>query len=84
MATILLVAIAQAQRRYDLLRKHAHAIGDIAVAQGKISAISENIPASEARKTIDVSSLYLTPGLVDIHTHGFAGGMSSEDWNNAK
>ena len=40
--------------------------------------MEENIPASKARKTIDVSGLYVTPGLVDIHEHVFAGTMSRE------
>ena len=40
--------------------------------------MAENIPASEARKTIDVSSLYVTPGLVDMHEHVFSGSMNRE------
>src|ERR1700730_3563106 len=74
----LLVSAAFAQPRYDLLLKHGHvidpknqisAIRDVAISQGKIAAVAQDIPALEARKTIDISSLYLTPGLVDMHTH---------------
>ena len=54
------------------------AVRDVAIAQGKIAAVAENIPASEARRTVDVSSLYVTPGLVDMHTHVFAGSMGRE------
>ena len=38
----------------------------------------QNIPAADARRTIDVSSLYVTPGLVDMHVHVFAGSMDRE------
>jgi dihydroorotase len=75
------------QTQYDLLLKSGHvidaknnvsAVRDVAIAQGRIAAIAENIPASQARKTIDVSSLYVTPGLVDMHVHVFAGSMQRE------
>ena len=32
-----------------------------------------SIPAAEAGKTIDVAGLYVTPGLIDIHAHVYAG-----------
>jgi dihydroorotase len=76
-----------AQARYDLVLKGGHvidaknqisAIRDVAISQGRIAAVAENIPASEARRTIDVSSLYVTPGLVDMHEHVFAGSMNRE------
>ena len=84
---LLIVSSAVAQPRYDLLLKggyvidaknHILGIRDVAIAQGKIAAAQENIPASEARKTVDVSSLYVTPGLVDIHEHVFSGSMNRE------
>ncbi len=57
---------------------------DVAISKGKIYRIAENIPVSEAKKVIDVSGLYVSPGLIDIHTHvfvgpnaGFANGSSS-------
>lgn len=84
---LLFAAGAAGQPRYDLLLKGGHvidaknkvsAVRDVAIAQGKIAAVADNIPASEARRTVDVSSLYVTPGLVDIHTHVFAGSMGRE------
>ncbi len=83
----LFVFSAAAQPRYDLVLKGGHlvdarnnisAIRDIGISQGKIAAVAENIPAGEGRKSIDISSLYVTPGLVDIHTHVFAGSMGRE------
>jgi dihydroorotase len=78
-----LLSFAYAQTpQYDLLLKGGHVIDpknnvdgvrDVAIRAGKIAAIEANVPASTARKTIDVSGLYVTPGLVDIHVHVFWG-----------
>lgn len=75
---------AAAQKpRYDLLLKGGHVIDpansvdelrDVAVANGKIAAVAKDIPASEAGKVVDVSGLYVTPGLIDIHFHIGHGG----------
>lgn len=83
----LFAASATAQARYDLLLKGGYVIDakngvsgirDVAIANGRIAAVAENIPAERARKTIDVSSLYVTPGLVDMHEHVFSGSMNRE------
>jgi dihydroorotase len=84
---LLITSAAGAQTPYDLLLKGGHvidaknhisAIRDVAISGGRIAAVEENIPASRARKTIDVSSLYVTPGLVDIHEHVFSGSVNRE------
>ncbi len=68
---------------YDLLLKGGHVIDpanhidevrDVAVYQGKIAAVEKNIPADQAGKVVDVSKLYVTPGLIDIHFHVGHGG----------
>ncbi|HEX4230934.1 MAG TPA: amidohydrolase/deacetylase family metallohydrolase [Bryobacteraceae bacterium] len=80
-------SLLAAQTKYDLLLKGGHvidaknnlsAVRDVAIAGGRIALVAENIPASDARKTIDVSSLYVTPGLVDMHEHVFSGSMNRE------
>ncbi len=67
-----------AQPAYDLLLKNGHVIdpknrvsrvSDVAIAGGKIARVAPDIPASQARKTLDLQGLYVTPGLVDIHAH---------------
>lgn len=78
-----LAVVAQTQPRYDLLLKGGHVIDpanhiddvrDVAVFQGKIAAVEKNIAADEAGKVVDVSNLYVTPGLIDIHYHIGHGG----------
>lgn len=43
--------------------------GDIAVKEGRIAARGPNLPSEKARRIIDATGLWLTPGLLDIHTH---------------
>jgi len=77
-----LVAKAQAPDlqapRYDLLLKGGHIIDpangldanmDVAVSLGRIAAVEKDIPANQAGKVVDVSGLYVTPVLIDIHYH---------------
>jgi dihydroorotase len=73
---------------YDLLLKGGHvldpannvdAILDVAVAAGKIAVIAKDIPATQAKKVVDVTGLYVVPGLIDIHYHIGHGGASL-DW----
>ena len=68
---------------YDLLLKggrvidpanHLNAVRDVAIAGDRIARVAENIPAAEARKVVDVAGFYVTPGLVDLHTHVFVEG----------
>ena len=65
---------------YDLLIKGGHVLDpgqgldgqlDIAVTDGKIAAVQADIPATEARRVVQVKgdSRYVVPGLLDIHTH---------------
>jgi dihydroorotase len=73
--------------RYDLLLKgghvidpanHVDAVMDVAVSKDKIAAVEKDIPASQAGKVVDVSGLYVTPGLIDIHVHVGHGGAPLE------
>jgi len=73
-----MTVLAQPRSRYDLLLKGGHVIDpknnrngpmDVAIENGKVARVAPNIPASEAAKTVDVSGLYVTPGLIDIHVH---------------
>src|SRR5206468_3324210 len=46
---------------------------DVAIAGGKIAAVAASLKPTDALKVVDVSGLYVTPGLVDIHVHVYAG-----------
>ncbi|RUP48754.1 amidohydrolase [Jimgerdemannia flammicorona] len=47
---------------------------DLAIASGKIAAIADSLPSTAtAIQTINAANLYVTPGLVDLHTHCFWG-----------
>ncbi|HEY1010227.1 MAG: amidohydrolase/deacetylase family metallohydrolase [Daejeonella sp.] len=69
-------------QQIDLLLKGGHVIDpknnidgkmDVAIADGKIFKVAANIPANTAKKTVNVTGLYVTPGLIDIHGHVFHG-----------
>jgi dihydroorotase len=73
---------AMAAPKYDLLLQGGHvidpksgtsAVRDVAIAGGKIAAILPRIDPAEAVKVVEVSGLYVTPGLVDMHAHVYAG-----------
>lgn len=66
----------------DILIKGGHvidpknnidAVMDVAVADGKILRVAPSIPSENAKKVIDAKGLFVTPGLIDIHTHVFVG-----------
>jgi len=85
MRALLLLAfcsLLRGQAPYDLLLKGGHVIDaknnidgirDVAVKDHKIAAVSPSIPVTEAAKIVDAKGLYVTPGLVDIHVHVYAG-----------
>ena len=77
------VGLLAAQPAYDLVLKGGHVVDpknnisrvmDVAVTGGKIARVAADIPASAAKKLVDVNGLYVTPGLIDIHTHVYVRG----------
>ena len=77
-----IVPVISQGQQYDLLIKNGLVIDpknqidsilDVAISNGKIAKIAKNIPASQATKVVDASGLFVTPGLIDIHTHVFVG-----------
>jgi dihydroorotase len=66
----------------DMLIKGGHVIDpknkidgkmDVAIKDGKIFQVAADIPASSAKKTVNASGLYVSPGFIDMHVHVFAG-----------
>jgi dihydroorotase len=46
---------------------------DVAIKDGKIAAVGTHLNPKNALKVVAVKGLYVTPGLVDIHVHAYAG-----------
>lgn len=46
---------------------------DVAIGDGIILEVAPSIDTSTAEQVVDVSGLYVTPGLIDMHTHVFFG-----------
>ena len=67
---------------YDILLKggtvidaaqNLNAMRDVAIVGGVIAAIEADIPEDAATQTVNVKDKFVTPGLVDIHTHVYYG-----------
>ena len=75
------VHTAQAQM-IDILLKGGHVIDpknkidsqmDVAIVDGKIFQVAPEIPVKNVKNIIDVSGMYVAPGLIDMHVHAFHG-----------
>src|SRR6185437_5765364 len=76
------IPCAFAQVQYDLVLQGGHvidaknkisAVRDVGIRDGKIAAVAEHIDPAQAFKLVNVRGLYVTPGLIDIHVHVYAG-----------
>jgi dihydroorotase len=87
-ATVLFILIFEGRyftakaQTIDILLKGGHVIDpknsidtnmDVAIGEGKIVQVSKDIPAKNAKRVIDVTGFYITPGLIDMHVHAFHG-----------
>jgi len=75
-------AFGQGTPDYDLLLQGGHvidakngisAVRDIGIKDGKVAAVAAHLDPASALKVVNVAGLYVTPGLVDIHVHVYAG-----------
>jgi dihydroorotase len=79
-------------QQYSLLIKGGHvidprnnidAVMDVALSGDTIAKVAKHIEAATAQKIIDATGLYVTPGLIDIHTHNFIGTVPNRYLNNS-
>jgi len=75
-------ATAAGAQEYSLLLKGGHVIDpknninegmDVAIQNDKIVLVAKSIDIKKAARVIDAKGLYVTPGLIDIHSHNFFG-----------
>jgi len=64
--------------QYDLLLKNGRLIDpkkgidaarDVAIRDGRIAQVAQDIPGGQAAQSIDVAGLIVSPGLIDMHVH---------------
>ena len=79
---ICLIALTSDAQTYSIVIKGGHVIDpknnineimDIAINGEKIVRVANNIDASSATQIVNAAGLYVTPGLIDIHSHNFHG-----------
>ena len=81
---IILLIICQFSyaQEIDILLKGAHLIDpknkidskmDVGIVNGRIARVANDIPIGSAKKIIDVTGFYITPGIIDMHVHVFQG-----------
>lgn len=84
-----LCALSASAQQYDLVLRggrvidpgnRVDAVLDVAISGNRIAAVAPKIAAGTA-KTVDVSGLYVVPGLIDLHAHvfGYEGSLPPDD-----
>lgn len=76
------VLAQQSQLPYRILIKGGHVIDaknnindvmDVAIQDGKIARVAKNIDTVLAQQVVNARGMFVTPGLIDLHTHVFYG-----------
>jgi len=89
-AFFLMAGLSMAQT-YNIVIKGGHVIDpknniddvmDIAITDGRIALVAKNIEAKDVKQVVNAKGLYVTPGLIDIHTHVFYGTFLDQQYMN--
>ena len=77
----LFLPLVSAGQDYDLLIRGGHVMDprnrldqvmDVAIKDGRVASVESSVGGS-AKQIIKAHGLYVTPGLIDIHVHAYAG-----------
>lgn len=81
LAALCWATLPASAQQYDLLldngfvidaRNQINGYRDIAISDGKIAAVEAEIDPAEAKRVLDVTGLFISPGLIDLHAHVFS------------
>jgi dihydroorotase len=87
---ILCTIVLRAQE-FTILLKGGHVIDpknninevmDVAIKENKIVQVAKSIDAKKAAQVVDAKGLYVTPGIIDIHSHNFFGTLPNHYLGN--
>jgi dihydroorotase len=78
-------------QEYNIVIKDGHVIDpknnidgvmDVAIGDGKIVQVAKNIDPKKGVQVVNAKGLYVTPGLIDIHSHNFYGTEPDHAYSN--
>src|SRR6187402_559356 len=90
-AALLIISIVVKSQQYSIIIKEGRvidpknnidAVMDIAINDGKIVKLAKNFDPKEGIQVVNAKGLYVTPGLVDIHSHNFFGTEPDHAYSN--
>jgi dihydroorotase len=76
---------------YAIVIKNGHVIDpknsinepmDVAIHNGKIVLVAKNIDAAKGLQVVNAKGFFVTPGLIDMHTHNFVGTNADQAYMN--
>lgn len=88
MTSLLLLAAVSIAAAADLAIVHATVLpvagppiedGTVLVSGGRIEAVGAGLPVPDGVETVDASGMFLTPGIIDVHSH-----MGVYPWPNGE
>lgn len=91
LSLLMLVNLTGHSQALDLLIRNGHVIDpknnidgvmDVAIQDNKIVQVAKNI-SQDAKRVVDATGLYVTPGLIDLHGHHFFGTQPNSYLSNS-
>ena len=87
----LLFACAANAQQYSVVIKGGHVIDpknnvngimDVALKGDTVMLVAKNIDAKEGKQVVNAKGLFVTPGLIDMHSHNFYGTKMDQTYSN--